>query len=276
MKKKTLWFQKYIPEIYMSLNLESTILLIKYLLAIAMTLQSIEFLLIRKTFNDFGIWQSFILKTDFEIFPKSIQIFIEKLLSYDKFIYLIWLRLLLGLLLINFSSSLIFGVLIVISLLISIRWRGTFNGGSDYMTLIVLISLFISSLSIHPKFQYAAIYYLCFQVASSYFLAGLVKVKNKDWRNGKALKAFLGNTIYKQNSISEVIVDSPLILRILSIITIIWELSFPLAFLSPNFAIIFLTIGFLFHLANAYLLGLNRFLFIWVATYPAVLFIANK
>lgn len=260
----------------MQINLETTILLIRYLLAFALTLQTIEFLLIRKSFNDNGIWQSSILKSDFEVFPRFIRTLLDYLLSYDKFINIIYLRLLLSFLLLNISSPIIYGSLIIIALLISLRWRGTFNGGSDYMTLIVLIAMFIASLSNNPKFQNAAVYYLCFQVASSYFLAGLVKVKNRDWRTGKALKAFLKNTIYKDNLVTNFLISSPILLRVCSFITIAWELSFPMAFVNLNFAIIYLSIGFLFHLANAYLLGLNRFLFIWVATYPAVLYISYK
>lgn len=260
----------------MQLNLETTILLIRYLLAFALTLQTIEFLLIRSTFSNTGIWQSQILKTDIEIFPNFIQTLLSNLLAYDKFIYIIWLRLLLSILLFCISSPIIYSLIIFIALLISLRWRGTFNGGSDYMTLIVLIAMFIASLSSNPKFQNASVYYLCFQVASSYFLAGLVKVKNKDWRTGKALKAFLQNTIYRDNKVTSYLIGSNKLLRLFGIITIAWELSFPLAFVNYNFAIVYLSVGFLFHLANAYLLGLNRFLFIWVATYPAVLYLAWK
>lgn len=260
----------------MQLNLETTVMFIRYLLAFALTLQSIEFLLIRRTFSNTGIWQSSILKSDFEVFPKFISTLLEYLLSYNKFIYIICLRLLLSILLFSIASPIIYGLLIIIALLISLRWRGTFNGGSDYMTLIVLIAMFIASLSSNPKFQNAAVYYLCFQVASSYFLAGLVKIKNRDWRTGKALKAFLQNTIYLDNSVSKFLIGSNKLLRLFAIITIAWELSFPLAFVNLNFAIVYLSIGFLFHLANAYLLGLNRFLFIWVATYPAVFYIAYK
>ena len=35
--------------------------------------------------------------------------------------------------------------------------------------------------------------------------------------------------------------------------------------------VILLALGFTFHVVNAFVLGLNRFVWAWVATYPAIL-----
>jgi hypothetical protein len=260
----------------MNLTIDYTFELIRYIFSIAIFIQSIEYIYIRNTFKDNGIWRINDIKSDFAFLPDFIQNILLHILKYQTFINIIYLRLLLSIVLFFTPNVLIIIVLFFISLLIALRWRGTFNGGSDYMGLIILISLLIANISKNPNYKLASIYYLCFQVSSSYFLAGFVKIKNKDWRNGTSLKKFISNTIYTNNKKIVTFTCNNNVNMILSIVIILWELSFPLAFLDSKFAIFILCFGFIFHLINAYILGLNRFLIIWVATYPAILFLSQR
>lgn len=246
--------------------------LIRILLSIAFILQSLEYLLIRNTFSDIGIWKYKDIKNDFEIFPKFVQKTLDLLLNYKVFILIVFFRLLASCFYLFESSLLISILLLIINLLIALRWRGTFNGGSDYMAIIILTSLIIFSLSPNADFGKAAIYYLSFHLASSYFYAGLVKIRNREWRSGIALKEFMSLTIFKENIDLNKLFSNLSFNKMLSYFIILWELLFPLAFLDKNIAIVMLTIGILFHLFNAYIIGINRFFYIWLAAYPVVFY----
>ena len=56
---------------------------------------------------------------------------------------------------------------------------------------------------------------------------------------------------------------------------IAFEGAFPLALLAGPACWGFLAAGLLFHLANAALVGFNRFPWAWAATYPAILYAAR-
>lgn len=259
----------------MNVPLDFACEIIRKIAAVSFVLQSIEYLWIRDTFNDKGIWRLPAIAPDYDFFPRPFKSILNVALRYDNFIKILLLRLLLSALLF-FSGNLYFVItLLVISILTAIRWRGTFNGGSDYMSVIVLISLGISQLSSHGDYQLAGVYYVCFHAASSYFFAGLVKIKSPDWRNGNALRSFITATIYSEGALVRNIANNRLLGKIISMVVISWELLFPLSLLHLHTAVVFLSLGVLFHLCNAYIIGLNRFFFIWLATYPALLYVAQ-
>jgi hypothetical protein len=52
---------------------------------------------------------------------------------------------------------------------------------------------------------------------------------------------------------------------------IAWECLFPLAWLDPHLCLGMLACGAVFHAANLWVFGLNRFFWAWLAGYPAVL-----
>ena len=160
-------------------------------------------------------------------------------------------------------------------MLISLRWRGSFNGGSDFMTLIVLMGLGLASLfPNHLLMGVGCLWYIALQTCTSYFISGLVKLKRANWRQGKALTGFIRLSIYEPGPFVKWFLESPKISLRISWVLILFECSFPLALLRFDLALAYVSFGFLFHLANFYIFGLNRFLFAWLATYPALLFAA--
>ena len=51
-----------------------------------------------------------------------------------------------------------------------------------------------------------------------------------------------------------------------------FECLFPLAWFDPRLCLLLMAAGAGFHLLNSYVFGLNRFLFAWLAAYPALWF----
>ncbi|MGE0763756.1 MAG: hypothetical protein AB7N80_10805, partial [Bdellovibrionales bacterium] len=146
--------------------------------------------------------------------------------------------------------------------LVAWRWRGTLNGGSDVMTFHILAAWLVAT--IWPELQHGCVFYIAVQMALSYVVAGLVKIRNPDWRSGRALAVFLqrvGRTV------------SPPVCLILSWSLIAFELLFPLSVIAP---VPVVALAIAFHLANTYILNLNRFFFVWLAGYPSVFLVSQQ
>ena len=56
----------------------------------------------------------------------------------------------------------------------------------------------------------------------------------------------------------------------------LFELLFPLALLDAGYLKAALVIAGLFHLVNGCVFGLNRFLWIWIAAYPSLLWFQQR
>lgn len=151
------------------------------------------------------------------------------------------------------------------------RFQGPYNGGSDTMTLLVLLCLCLSHLAPTRYWQEMALGYLALQLVLSYFQSGWVKVINAQWRSGQALQQVFALSVYPVSETVRVWAQRPQLLWFMSWSVIMFELLFPLALLNQTLLIIALFIAALFHLANACLFGLNRFFWIWPAAFPVLM-----
>jgi hypothetical protein len=251
----------------------SAILWTERCIACAIFLQSIELLLVRSSFSNTGVWRWNDLRKEYEIFSFPVQSILSFCLNYTNFIYLLILRTIFSLLLSFFSHPVILFFLLASTILIALRWRGTFNGGSDYMSVLVLAALLV--LSLFPsseKVQLAVLWYIAIQLVSSYFIAGVVKLKKGNWRNGAALKGFVCSTIYHPDRFTRGISENRPLVFLCSWSIILFEVTFFLSLIDPVVCIGYIFFALLFHVGNFYIFGLNRFIFAWLACYPALLF----
>lgn len=160
------------------------------------------------------------------------------------------------------------------SFLVLKKFRGAYNGGSDRMSLLVLYASGLAAW--FPAAREIFISYLGIQVVLSYFMAGLYKAINPNWIKGKALKEIFTNSNYPRSAAIRELAGRTSLLKIFSYSVVILELAFPvLLFLDTNILMIGLTVAALFHLANAYFFGLNRFFWAWLAAYPALIWFHN-
>lgn len=251
----------------------SPLLLTEKLIALAVMLQTVELLQLRHTFADDGIWQWRLLKPEYEIFPAPIPRLLDALLRYRAFLVVLGLRLLAAVAMLAFSQITLTAILLCSTVLICLRWRGTFNGGSDYMTIVVLSSLLVAQLfDRSPMVTLGCLWYIALQSCLSYFIAGVVKLRRASWRTGRALPGFLAAGVYGRGGFERVLITRPILTLLLSWFILLFECLFPLAFLHQSLCAAFIGCAALFHLANVAVFGLNRFFFVWVSTYPALLF----
>ncbi|MBL4750721.1 MAG: HTTM domain-containing protein [Amylibacter sp.] len=182
------------------------------------------------------------------------------------------------------SVLLLFGIqtqwvclaLVILGLFILKRFQGPYNGGSDRMGLLILCCL--SAVYFIPSFQWQEIVfaYLALQLVLSYFISGWVKIINPDWRSGRALQDVFQFSAYPVSENLRAFAKRPHLLWGMSWAVILFELLFPLSVLSKDTLICGLVIAALFHLANACLFGLNRFLWIWIAAFPSILWLQHR
>lgn len=239
----------------------------------AIFFQTLELLAIRKSIADTGVWSWQIVQRDFKPLPSPIRAVLERLLSYRAFLLILATRLVLGAAMAFTFNPVVIALVFASTLLIALRWRGSFNGGSDFMNLIVLSALSVASANPgNEKIQAGCLWYIAIQTCTSYFIAGLIKLRQSGWRNGSALSGFIKTTIYSPDPIAMAIGNQRALSALASWGVILFECTFPIALLNAQLCILMMGLAFAFHLANFYFFGLNRFVLSWAATYPALLF----
>lgn len=174
------------------------------------------------------------------------------------------------------APGLMAAALLFNDLLLLRRFGGPYNGGADRMGLLILISLALASLAPGEKARAVAFGYLGAQVVLSYFISGWVKIVNPDWRSGRALRDVFLFSAYPAGENLRGWADRPGALRAASWAVMGFELAFPLSLASAPTLQAGLALGAAFHLANACLFGLNRFFWIWLCAYPALLWLQTR
>lgn len=169
-------------------------------------------------------------------------------------------------------------LLFVMALLLLLRWRGAFNGGSDFMTLVGLTGLLlahaIARFTSPDTAWHVALWYVTVHSLSSYFVSGWVKLMRPEWRSGQALTVFLDHGVYgplPEHSIFR----SPRLALLCSWGFTLWEGLFPLALLDVRLAALLCATAVAFHFMVFWFFGLNRFFWAWLSTFPAILYCAS-
>jgi hypothetical protein len=165
------------------------------------------------------------------------------------------------------------------NVLVLIRWRGAFNGGSDFLTVVVLTGLLIAQVvgawgDVVLGWQ-AGLWYITIQAITSYFMSGWVKMLRREWRSGAAMTIFLNAAIYGPLSPRHPLRNRGVAL-LGSWAFIVWECCAPLALLSLELATLFCGVAAVFHFLVFWFFGLNRFFWAWLASFPAILWCATQ
>jgi hypothetical protein len=240
--------------------------------ALSLTIQTLEYLRLGKYTADDAFWSWQLQRAD--IPSATVRSFLDVLFKPHMHQLHLMLRLLAAWVLAVQGASLpLIGFLFAGNLLILIRWRGAFNGGSDFLTLVVLTGLLISQVvgafgNAELGWQ-AGFWYIAIQAITSYFMSGAVKLLRPEWRNGSAMTIFLNGAIYGPLSATH-----PLRNKWLAMLGswgfIVWEILFPLSLLDPRLAAVFCVVAAFFHFLVFWFFGLNRFFWAWLCSFPAI------
>ncbi|WP_353239483.1 hypothetical protein [Limnohabitans sp.] len=242
----------------MNLDLATAIRTFEVLLGWSLLLQTLEYLkLVRMDrVGDWGIQRQ-------EIPNLPMRWLLDRLFEVPIYKGLLWMRCLFSLVLMAGHAEL--GVsltLFVLAVLLLLRWRGAFNGGSDFMSLVGLTGLLLahglSTFTEPAEAWRIAFWYVTLQSLGSYFVSGWIKFMRPEWRSGQALTVFLDQAVHGPLP-EKSIFRSPRVARICSWSFILWEGLFPMALWSFHVAAVFCAVAAVFHFLVYWFFGLNRF-----------------
>ncbi len=258
------------------MTLSLSIRIFEILLGWSLMVQTLEYLRVQ-SLDRIAVWP--ILRQEIPPQPAWIKAFLDGLFQPTPYTALLLLRLALAMTLmlghLGLGGA---AVQFLIALLLLLRWRGAFNGGSDFMTLVAISGLLLAhtvgAVTDSTLGWRAGFWYISLQTITSYFVSGWVKLLRPEWRTGRAMTLFLDTGIYGPLP-ARSIFRHPMVARACSWSFTVWEGLFPLALLDVRLAWMFCAVAALFHFLVFLFFGLNRFFWAWIATFPAVLYCAG-
>lgn len=142
--------------------------------------------------------------------------------------------------------------------------------GSDQLSFIVHSAAGLGRFGGTDNSRRSASDFIGAQTMLSYGAGGLAKLAGKDWRSGDALSKVMRTETYGDAGVSHFLESNPWLGRLVSKVTLAWEIGFPFMMLNRSVALVALGTGAVFHSLNARLMGLWRFAPPFIASYPAV------
>lgn len=260
------------------LSMPMAIRALELLFAWCIGIQTLEYWRLRPAMQGAGLWVWFIQRQD--VPTPWVRRCLDALFTPNMFSALLLTRFMALISLAAQGGHLVnVGFLFVSNLALLIRWRGAFNGGSDFMTLVVLSGLLMaqvaSCFTTQEMAWRAGFWYITIQSITSYFMSGSVKLIKSEWRNGSAMTIFLNASIHGPLPASHWL-RKPGLAVTGSWAFILWECAAPLALLEARLAVVFCGIAAFFHFLVFWFFGLNRFFWAWISTFPAIVWCAGQ
>lgn len=157
------------------------------------------------------------------------------------------------------------------------HFRNPYGGeGSDQMSIIVMVGLCIGASSFsNQTMSLYSILFIALQSVLSYGAAGIAKLVSTKWRKGVAVYEIFNTGSYGHKDFALIISKNNKLGFCLSWSVIVMECAFPLTLLfpSPIVLFVFLLWGIVFHFFNAIIMGLNAFFWIFLSTYPCIIYL---
>ena len=186
-------------------------------------------------------------------------------------------RLAAGTVLIVTSSTLT--IMMALTLLIVTYWliaeRSGFGAdGSDQMGQLVCIGTLLIAIGKacdDPMLSFSGVLLIAGQLTVSYFVAGFAKMLSPTWRSGLALVGVMNTHGYGHPIANRISGGSASFSLVFCWIVILGETLFPIAMIAPAGVLGCVLLLFaIFHLSNAFFMGLNTFVWSFIACYPSV------
>jgi hypothetical protein len=267
----------------------SAALLVARLVGVAVLVQSAEGFAARGAWGPGGPWCWALLRREHAGRPPAVRALLDVVGGDRGFAVVLALRLSAALVLAAAPSSsgpgraIAAPLAFATSLWVSLRFRGRENGASDAMVNLVLLALALGPLlpvaGVVADADAAAtvvVVFVAAQAVVSYVQSGVAKLGEPAWRRGRALALFAAEPRFGVPRVVRAFVDGAVAGRALAWATLAWQLGAPLAVTSTTACAVFCAVGVVFHLGNFVAFGLNRFVWAWVATWPALLWCSAR
>ena len=252
---------------------------VQVLLGWSLLIQSIEFLGMQSKLHEFseeGVWRWSLQVKEMPTRATGVLSALGWLFAPSQLRGLFLLRSLSAVVLMLWGSPwelMLF--LLASTVLLLFRFRGAFNGGSDFMTLVVVSGLFLAEFFtpfVGQKLAHnASLWYISLHAMTSYFVSGWVKLKRAERRSGDALVIFLDAGIYGPLKSTSVF-RRPWVAKLCSWGFMLWEAVSPVLLIGPIWAELYCLVAAVFHFLVFWYFGLNRFFWAWMVTFPALVY----
>jgi hypothetical protein len=211
--------------------------------------------------------------------PGIVVVWLNWLLAFRPFVGVLILRVVV-LFCLPFAVWLGHGAIIALSIVLMssflLHLRSPFGmDGSDQMNMQIFGALFLGHVGGSVLAYKASIAFVAAQACLSYATAGIAKALSPYWQSENVLFGIFNTRTYGYEPVARFLLDRPTLAKVFSWGAVAMECSFALSLLAgfPG-CLVFLAWGLGFHVMNAVIMGLNSFLWSFVATYPAVVYCA--
>jgi hypothetical protein len=160
----------------------------------------------------------------------------------------------------------------LLSLLVG-RAQALSLGADAQLTAITYGAISLTLLSDTPVAAVCCLYFLTLQLCFAYFAAGYHKLRSPAWREGSALPGILSARVFGLPALGDWLGRHRLLAGCCSWPVVLWEVSFPVVLVAPGEVCwVYCACGVLFHLSTAFTMGLNKFVWAFLALYPAAIY----
>ena len=245
--------------------------------AIASIVGSAEWLYLHRQFKSTSIYSWKVRRTSVS---RPLHVF-DKILDYPVFLLLPVIQLLFSfLLLLPNQSNSVLGIscLAVACCYFLLSYRGVdgFNGG-DAMAKLIMLTGSICYLSNSDFVIEISVYFIAFQMIVAYSTPGWFRIFDSSWHNGTKILGVMRTESFGRESVWKLLSRNPRFTRFVSSSIAIWEALFVLyLLLPPEFLLLSLAIGIVFHYTNAVVMGLNIFIWSFIGSYPSIFYSSQK
>lgn len=263
------------------MNVDTTLALSAGIVSLGLFISTLEFLILRKEFGKYGVfgYQIFTIQTAGRPFERM-QNFVNR---PPNFIYgVLLIRLICTVITLIYAfvflelQPVVLILLCITTWFINLRCRVGLDG-SDAMSFIIISILTASSFFQQGDIvRTASVIFVGGQVIWSYVAAGIFKAISPTWKKGLAVEKIFSVSTYGTEWATLFLQKNKIVSIILNWSVIIGECCFFLILFCPQeYTIFFLSLGIIFHIATAIIMGLNGFLWAFVSGYPAIIWLNN-
>jgi hypothetical protein len=248
------------------------------LLGVGQVVTTLEYLWIRSEFGDGGVYAWSVLRFARPRRHPTMEKLRDTLFGRAGMVALLGLRLLLAVTLVLFASVTWLATIAVVALaavLLAFNVRVPWGmDGADNVFVHVTLGLAAYALARLFDAPSVGLYYIAAYAGLAYVTSGVTKLSDAAWRSGVALGWVVNLQVFGARWAVEFLAPRPRLRQVLSWSVMLGEVSAPLAVLLPAHGIaLVLVAGLAFHATMAVCMGLNTFVWAFLATYPAVLLV---
>jgi hypothetical protein len=148
--------------------------------------------------------------------------------------------------------------------------------GTDQMRMIVLAGLLWYYLTPGTRSGEVALAFIAAECLLAYVTAGVIKVRDKEWRSGRALADVMRSEMFGHNAATGLLLQVRLAPTLAFAMLAFECTGWVLLFGGPLGVFLFVAIAATFHLGNAVVMGLDRFVWVFGAALACVAFTALR